>query len=318
MSEAIFGSPGLRLNDFKSSGQILTRLLLIAVSAAFLLSGISGCRRHSADEQRYDLKGKVLIVEKDKRLVTVSHEEIKGYMPGMTMPFTVDDDASLALLVPGDQIKATLVIDGSVSWLENVFVVQESTDPKSPNGEGIGEAQAGDVVPNYDLVNQDGKHIRINDYRGKALALTFIYTRCPLPDYCTLMSNNFAAIDQQLQKDPGLYQKTHLLSVSFDSDYDTPAVLRSYGAAHTGRYSDEKFDHWEFASGTVDQVKGLAQFFGLRYFHDTASGQEQIIHSLRTAVVAPDGRVHKVYRGNDWKPDEISNDLKAVVTSSAQ
>jgi protein SCO1/2 len=133
------------------------------------------------------------------------------------------------------------------------------------------------------------------------------------------MSSNFAAIDQDLQKQPDLYGKTHLLSISFDPEYDTPKVLRSYGAAFTGKYSDETFSHWEFASGTADEVKGIAQFFGLRYYQNGPSGEEQVIHSLRTAIIGPDGKVFKVYRGNDWKPDELLTELKTAVgnTSSA-
>ena len=104
------------------------------------------------------------------------------------------------------------------------------------------------------------------DYRGKTLLLTFIYTRCPVPDYCTLMSNNFAQIDRAFGQDPELYGKTHLLSISIDPAYDTPKVLRSYGAAHTERYQNETFAHWEFAGGTSEQVKDIAQFFGLTYF----------------------------------------------------
>jgi protein SCO1/2 len=152
----------------------------------------------------------------------------------------------------------------------------------------------------------------MNDYKGKALLLTFIYTRCQQPDQCTLMSNNFATIDQELQKQPDLFSRTHLLSISFDPEYDTPKVLRSYGAAFTGKYSDENFAHWEFASGSSDEVKGIAKFFGLRYYQGT-SGDEQVIHSLRTAIIAPDGRVFKVYRGNDWKPDEILKELQDAV-----
>lgn len=130
------------------------------------------------------------------------------------------------------------------------------------------------------------------------------------------MSSNFAQIEQELHKQPELYEKTHLLSVSIDPDYDTPAVLRSYGAAHTGRYSEETFSHWEFASGTKDQVKGLAQYFGLRYYKDSASGKEEIIHGLRTVIVAPDGKVHKVYRGNEWKSDEVLADLRKLLENN--
>jgi protein SCO1/2 len=122
------------------------------------------------------------------------------------------------------------------------------------------------------------------------------------------MSNNFATIDRELQQQPETYEKTHLLSISIDPDYDTPKVLRSYGAAHTERYSDETFSHWEFATGTKDQVKGIAQYFGLRYFEEN----DQITHGLRTVIIAPDGKVYKVYRGNDWKPAEIVQDLQAL------
>jgi protein SCO1/2 len=294
-----------------------TPLLILFAICLLVLLGFSGCQRHervrSATEKHYDLKGKVVTVERDKHLVTVAHEDIKDYMPGMTMPFTVADEGDFEILAPGDQITATLVVDGAKSWLEDLVITKESPDTTNPvTGEGIG-AKPGDEVPNYRLINQDGKAIRIQDYKGKALLLTFIYTRCQQPDQCTLMSSNFATIDQELQKQPDVYQKTHLLSISFDPEYDTPKVLRSYGAAFTGKYSEENFAHWEFASGSVDEVKGIAQFFGLRYYQ-SPSGDEQVIHSLRTVVIGPDGKVVSVYRGNEWKPEEI---LKEIQTLSA-
>ena len=283
---------------------------IVLVSIALLFAGGSACRRHSANEKRYELKGIVVAVEKDKHLVTIAHEDIKDYMPGMTMPFTLREEWAYEVLVPGDQVTAALVVDGSRVWLEDVVITKESTDTSYPkNADAVAEARPGDEVPDYGLVNQDGKAIRIHDYRGKALLLTFIYTRCPIPEYCTLMSNNFAEIDRELQKEPDLNEKTHLMSISIDPDYDTPQVLRSYGAAHTGRYSDETFAHWEFASGTQDQVKGVAQYFGLRYFE----GNNQIIHGLRTVIVATDGKIYKVYRGNDWKPAEVLKDLRTVL-----
>ena len=283
---------------------------IVLVFIALLFASGSACRRHSANEKRYELKGKVVAVEKDKQLVTIAHEDIKDYMPGMTMPFTLREEWAYEVLGPGDQVTAALVVDGSRVWLEDVVITKESTDTLYPkNADAVAEAKPGDEVPDYGLVNQDGKAIKIHDYRGRALLLTFIYTRCPIPEYCTLMSNNFAEIDRELQKEPDLNEKTHLLSISIDPDYDTPKVLRSYGAAHTGRYSDETFAHWEFASGTKDEVKGVAQYFGLRYF----AGNDQIIHGLRTVIVAPDGKVYKVYRGNDWKPAEVLEDLRIVL-----
>ncbi len=287
----------------------------IVITLFFALSLIilgSGCKpRRSANEKRYDLKGKVVAVNKSERTATIAHEDIKGYMPAMTMPFKIKNDADLEMLKPGDQVTGTLVVDDASSWLEITAIV-EGPVTDSENIDVPGEPKPGTDVPDFGLVNQDGKRIHLAQYRGQALALTFIYTRCPMPDQCTLMSNNFAAIDQELQKQPDIYAKTHLLTISFDPEYDSPRVLRSYGASHTGRYTDETFQHWEFAGGSADEVKGIAQYFGLRYFHDTESGQDQVIHSLRTVVIGPDGKLFKLYRGNEWKPAEIVGDLQSL------
>jgi protein SCO1/2 len=290
---------------------------LITICFAILITcwGIgSGCgARRPANEKRYPIKGKVIAVEKTDRTVTIEHEDIVGYMPGMTMPFKIKSDADLEMLKPGDDITGTLVVEDLSSWVEISTIVEGQSLISTVDVPG--EPKPGTEVPDFGLVNQDGQRIRLSQYRGKALALTFVYTRCPQPDQCTLMSNNFAAIDQELRKQPDAYEKTHLLTISFDPDYDTAKVLRSYGASHTGRYSDETFQHWEFATGSKDEVKGIAQFFGLRYYHDTESSDEQVIHSMRTAVVGPDGKVFKLYRGNGWKPEEILSDLKSLISS---
>ena len=267
--------------------------------------------RRNPNEKRYDLKGKVVAVNKSERTATIAHEDIKGYMPAMTMPFKIKNDADLEMLKAGDQVTGTLVVDDVSSWVEITAIV-EGPITDSQTADVPGEPKPGTDVPDFGLVNQDGKRIHLAQYRGRALALTFIYTRCPMPDQCTLMSDNFAAIDQELQKQPDVYAKTHLLTISFDPEYDSPKVLRSYGASHSGRYTDETFQHWEFATGSADEVKGIAQFFGLRYFHDTESGQDQVIHSLRTVVIGPDGKLFKLYRGNEWKPAEIVSDLGAL------
>src|SRR5438034_5461476 len=272
----------------------------------------SACKpRRNPNEKRYDLKGKVVAVNKSERTATIAHEDIKGYMPAMTMPFKIKSDVDLEMLKTGDQVTGTLVVDEVESWVEITAIV-EGPVTISQTVDVPGEPKPGTDVPDFGLVNQDGKRIHLAQYRGRALALTFIYTRCPMPDQCTLMSNNFAAIDQELQKQPEVYAKTHLLTISFDPEYDSPKVLRSYGASHTGRYTDETFQHWEFATGSADEVKGVAQFFGLRYFHDTESGQDQVLHSLRTVVIGPDGKLFKLYRGNEWKPAEIVGDLQSL------
>jgi len=291
----------------KMSGKLLCLFAILLCLFAILFAG--ACKRN---EKRYDLKGKVVAVEMEKHLVTISHEDIKGYMPGMTMPFTVPNDSDLQIIAPDDEITATLVIDGSHAWLENLIITRQSANPSAMPGVAI--AKAGDEVPNFTLRNQDNHEIRMKDYRGKALLLTFIYTRCPVPEYCTLMSDNFAQIDRALAQDPAVYERTHLLSISIDPSYDTPQVLRSYGAAHTERYQNETFAHWEFAGGTTEQVKDVAQFFGLTYFPE----KDQIIHSLRTAIINPDGKVRKVYSGNDWKPEELVEELRRSLAADSR
>lgn len=277
-----------------------------------LILGMSCGSRGSRNEKRFDFKGKVIAVNKSARTATIDHEDIVGYMDAMTMDFEIRRPSDLEMIKPGSQITGTLVVDDTSSWVE-ITTSTEGIAPLAPTAEVPGEPKPGDDVPDFVLTNQDGKRIHLKEYRGQALALTFIYTRCPDSNQCPLMSSNFAAIDQELQKDTAVYTRTHLLSVSFDPDYDTPRVLRSYGGGYTGRYSNEAFEHWEFATGSKDEVKSIAEYFGLKYFRDPESGQDKVIHSLRTAVIGPDGKLIKLYRGNDWKPSEIVSDLKAAL-----
>ena len=167
----------------------------------------------------------------------------------------------------------------------------------------------GDAVPDFHLINQSGREIDFRQFRGKALLVTFIYTRCPLSDYCPRMSRNFAAIDKSLQADPSIYKKTHLLSISFDPAYDSPTVLRSYGEAYTGNYTKEKFGHWDFAAPSKADLPKLLQFFDVGA---TPGENHTITHSLSTVVIAPDGTIAQWYPTNDWKPEDVLNELKKV------
>ncbi|MCI0663731.1 MAG: SCO family protein [Acidobacteria bacterium] len=265
----------------------------------------SGPPSASASAKRYELKGKVVSADRGSRQVTIDHEAIPEYMDKMTMPFTLtkSDDWLFDLLKPGAQIQATLIVDGGKSWLESP-VVTTITDSNLARSEETGiEPAAGTKTPDFKLINQDGKKISLKQYNGRALILTFIYTRCPLPDYCPLMSQNFVQIKQELQKNPALKEKTHLLSISIDPENDKPKVLREYGA----RYTDT-FSQWEFASGSEAEIKEVAKFFGLNFWTES----DQIIHGLRTAIIAPDGKVFKVYRENDWKPEQLLKDLESL------
>jgi protein SCO1/2 len=267
----------------------------------------SACRRQPpSPEQRYELKGKVASVDKRGRTVTIAHEAIEGYMDAMSMPFKLKDEWAYDEMAAGDRVQATLVVSGDRTWLEGIVFVRESPDPAAvASPKGSVEPRPGDEVPDFTLTNQDGKRIRVGQYRGRALVLTFIYTRCPLPDYCPLMTRRFSEIMAVLKDNPALAEKTHLLSVSVDPDYDKPAVLREYGRAGAGL---DTFAHWEFASGRTDEVKKVATFFGMQYWQEGG----QIIHSLRTAVIGPDGKLAALYRGSEWKAEEIISNLQSL------
>jgi protein SCO1/2 len=266
----------------------------------------------SASAKRYELKGKVVSADKSNHQVTIAHEPIEGYMEAMTMPFALADDWVYSELKPGAQIQATLIVDGGRSWLENPVVTTVVNPNLAKTEESVAEPGAGPSIgteaPDFTLVNQDGKKISLKQYRGRALLLTFIYTRCPLPDYCPLMSQNFSQISTQLIQNPALKDKVHLLSISVDPTFDKPKVLRAYGEKYVVGSKVEEFKHWEFASGSAEQVKKTAQFFGLEYWPE----RDQIIHGLRTAIIGPDGKVVKVYRGNEWKPEQVVKELESM------
>lgn len=274
--------------------------------------GLAGCGpRASGDAQRYELQGTVVSLDRRGETLTIAHHEIPGYMEAMTMPFKTKDAWVLDEAHPGDRIQATLVVDGLRSWLEEVRLMQDAPDPAATHS--APEPRPGDAVPDFALVNQDGRPISLKDYRGRALVITFIYTRCPLPDYCPFLTGRFVEIGNALRKDAALYDRTHLLSISIDPEYDTPRVLREYGAPYTGESGARTFSHWEFATGKPEAVKQVATWFGLQYWPDAG----QIVHSLRTAVVAPDGRLVKLYHGNEWQAAEVVADLQGLKPASA-
>ena len=279
--------------------------LIVCVFVLAIASCLITCHKEKPlPQQRYDLRGKVVAVDANAGTVTVAHQSIPGYMGAMTMSFIVKDQWAFKVLKPGQTVSATLVIVAGHSWLEGLVVTEEG----KPGSGSLAPPESvtsalGQEVPDFSLLNQDGKRIHLHQYHGKALLLTFVYTRCPLPDYCPLMSRNFAQIAEQLRSDPKLSASTHLLSISIDPEFDTPSVLRAYGRDYAG--SLHPFDQWEFATGTPDQVRKVAEFFGLRYWIDRG----QIVHSLVTVLIAPNGKVIQVYRGNDWQPAQVVSDL---------
>jgi protein SCO1/2 len=198
--------------------------------------------------------------------------------------------------------------------LRNIVVVAQARPDTVPRVQYHVPAP-GDTVPDFHLLNQSGKRISLDQFHGRVLLLTFIYTRCPLADFCPRMSSNFAAIDKALASDKAVYAKTHLLSVSFDPKYDTPAVLRSYGGSHTGRFTAEDFKHWDFAAPSVADLPTLEQYFDVGVTQGAENDPSSVMHSLSTVLIGKDGKVIAWYPSNDWEPAALVAQMKQAAVS---
>jgi len=296
-------------------------LCLSALLALSALIAVNGCRRNStppahsaAGEKTYHIRGVVVSTDAAKGTVTLDTDAIPGFMQAMIMPYTLKNPGIIGELHPGDTLTADLFTSNAESALDNIVIVDQARADYKPPIQ-YKPLNPGDPVPDFKLLNQSSKLIHIAQFRGKVLLVTFIYTRCPLANYCPRMSRNFAEIDKALAADPALYAKTHLLSVSFDPTYDTPAVLRSYGGSYTGRYTQEKFTHWDFAAPPGKELPNVLHFFLIGAIPEK---DRTITHSLSTIVIDPHGRIYKWYPTNDWTPDQLLADVKQLLQQSPQ
>lgn len=280
--------------------QILAIVILICVGLGV------GCQ--SAPEKHYPIQAEVISADPAKKLITVKHGDIPGLMPAMTMMYQVAEPRQIETLQPGDKITADLVVSESKGRLEKIVLVSKG-DGKTSADTTQRIPEKGDAVPDFALVNQDGKVIHFSDYRGKVLLVTFIYTRCPLPDFCPRMNENFRAVQKLLQDTPGATNSAEFLSISFDPEHDTPAVLKHYASLYKKSEPGEKPFDWQFAAPSTKDLPELAQFFGLVYQPE----QAQIVHSLSTTVIGPDGKVEKWFSDNEWTPADAAQAMTAVI-----
>jgi protein SCO1/2 len=142
------------------------------------------------------------------------------------------------------------------------------------------------------------------------VAITFIYTRCPVPTFCPMMDRHFAAVQRSMTADDKLKGRVKLLSVSFDPAYDTPKVLKAHA-----RSLDANPALWSFLTGDRDEVDRFAARFGISVVRDVKDARD-IAHNLRTAVVSPDGKLVKIYSGTDWTPEQVLADLTAALAGA--
>jgi protein SCO1 len=273
-------------------------LLLVAV---YLLVGCS-------DTRSYETKGRVISVDPSAGALVVDHEDIPGLMPAMTMRLKVADARELDPIASGDAVAFRLNLNADSTWVDRIVLLDPTAvtgRPSQPLINPDAEASAvmpGEVVPSFAVVDHDGVEIRDVDLAGAPYLITFIYTRCPLPDYCPLMTQRFLAIQRTII-DEGL--RTRLVAASVDPEYDRPEVLAEYG-----QRVGASPDHWRFVTGSPEQISHLATIFGVFYSEDG----DEINHNLSTVLVGRDGRVRSLWRGNEWSVDEVISAIRRVET----
>jgi protein SCO1 len=269
---------------------------------------INACGDSSPKERSYKLQGQVLSIDADRQMANIKHEEIKGFMAAMTMPYKVQDAKALAELKPGDLINARVSVVPNDAFLTDVKRVghaplEQAPETQRATSSGVEILKPGDLVPSPPFTDQDGKTRGLDAFRGSTIVLTFIYTRCPIDTFCPLMDRHFAEIQRAMAKDPAL-AKIQLVSVSFDPVGDTPAVLKKHAR-------EVKADptRWTFLTGEREAIERFGSAFGL-FANRSAASDADITHNLRTAVIDPRGRLVKIYTGNEWTPAQLLVDLK--------
>src|SRR5688500_11639372 len=265
----------------------------------------AGCRPQPETKQ-YELQGQILGLEPQRNEVLIKHGDIKGFMPGMTMPFKVKDAALLSDKKAGDLVTATLVVadtDAHLSALTRTGHAPLDTPPIVSDAPRV--LAAGEAVSDALLIDQDGTASPFSKLRGHRVALTFIYTRCPLPEFCPLMDRHFRAVQNTIQGTPAL-RDVRLISVTLDPEFDTPAVLNQ----HAARLKADPAI-WSFLTGDPEEVATFSRQLGIFTEKDVGTGAN-LTHNLRTAIIDTEGRLVNVYSDNDWKPADLVADLTAI------
>jgi len=295
-----------------------------------LLLGVGGCSRgpesapappaegpRSPSEKTYALKGTVRKVDLASGEVTIAHEAVPGFMPAMVMPFTIKDRSSLEDVRAGDEVEGALRVvseAGSVKDYElaDLTVTRPALAEPPPPIEAEATARVlkpGDPVPDFSITTQDGATLRLSELKGEVVALTFIYTRCPLPDFCPAVDAKFADLARRISASPGRAGHVRLLSISFDPEHDTPAVLRAHA-----RLRGAKPPLWTFAVASHEELARVGPPLGLRY----GPIDGQIEHNLCSALIAPDGTLARLDPGRDWAPADVARAIYSLIPAASR
>jgi protein SCO1/2 len=223
------------------------------------------------------------------------------------MPFKVKDPGELAGLRKGDEISFRLQVTDVESWVDHIAKTGTGSPPPAPTHPPA--VSAGHPLLDYKFTNELGQAVSLNDFRGQALAITFFYTRCPLPDYCPRLSKNFQEVQQKLESRPDAPANWHLISVSFDTEFDTPATLKAYGNSY--QYDPK---HWSFLTGPPDKIGELARQAGVTYQYDAGTFN----HDFRTLIIDAAGHLQMVFPTSGDLSDQIVEEIiKAAAATNS-
>ena len=256
-----------------------------------LALALPGCGRSTNPveaAQHYETRGVVRGFSPDRSTIEIEHENIPGFMPSMTMPFIARDGKEIANLKTGDAISFRMTVTRKDFWIDNVKKIRREdvsvAEPKRTavsSSEGGARLKEGDEMTPFSLANQNGERISLDTFRGQPFVLTFVFTRCPVPNFCPRMSNNFEELQEAIKAGSGTLATTRLLSVTLDPDYDTPKVLSDYAEFH---HADSRI--WTFATGDEKEIDSLTRAFSV--YRQTEGGT--ISHGLATALINRDGK----------------------------
>ncbi|TAL03365.1 MAG: hypothetical protein EPO07_06370 [Verrucomicrobia bacterium] len=292
--------------------------------ALLLALAVVSCRPERAAEkpstsastnlQSFPVRGQIVSLAADGKTANIKHEEIPGYMGAMTMDFEARDTNELRGLAAGDQISFRLLVTDKDGWIDQVRKLETpKADPTTVAPRGIQIVRdvepldVGDPLPEYHFTNQFGQSFSTKDFKGRALAVTFVFTRCPFPTFCPRMTGGFAETQAKLLADKFAPTNWHLLTISFDPEFDTPAVLKSYGERNGCDPT-----HWTLATGALTDITALTEQLGLTFWRDTPNGLPN--HNLRTAVFDVSGRMQTNYIGNQWTSEELAAEILKAAT----
>lgn len=283
----------------------LSLLMACSAKSAGSLPASSG---DTPSPRLYMARGTVMELRPDSRTVVIRHEAISNYMAAMTMPFKVKVPEELAGLHRGDEISFQLKVTESESWVEHLTKIGTVSLPAAPSPASPPARRPTHPLLDYKFTNELGQAVSLNDFRGQALAITFFYTRCPLPDYCPRLSKNFQAAQQKLESLPGAPANWHLLSVSFDTEFDSPPMLRAYGNSY--QYDPQ---HWSFLTGPADKIAELARQANLTYQYDAGTFN----HDFRTLIIDAAGHLQMIFpTSGDLSDQIVAEIIKAAAATN--